>query len=293
MKTLICSSKLLLLTSILISTLQAQIPNHDFENWTGGEPDGWYTSNFPPFVNVTQTTNNHTGTWAVRGEVIDAMTFPMPPFLFTGSPTSPGFPVNQRFNRISGYYQFSPVGGDHFLVLAQMVIATTSDTTTIGIGTISIGDAVSQYESFGFDIVYFLPGIPNWANIAITIIDPSGTTTGHIGSTMLVDSLGIDIIVGVDDPEGNLIVKEFMLRQNYPNPFNPLTKINYQIPEFSFVTLKVFDVLGSGIATLVNEEKTIGSYEIEFNAIDLPSGIYFYRLKAGSFVETKKMVLIK
>ena len=87
--------------------------------------------------------------------------------------------------------------------------------------------------------------------------------------------------------------QEFDIDQNYPNPFNPTTTIKYQIPELSFVTLKVYDVLGNEIATLVNEEKPVGSYEVEFNATGLPSGIYFYRLQAGSFVETKKMVLMK
>jgi len=83
------------------------------------------------------------------------------------------------------------------------------------------------------------------------------------------------------------------LIQNYPNPFNPATTIKYSIPELSFVILKVYDVLGNEIAILVNEEKPIGNYEVEFDATTLPSGIYFYRLQAGSFVETKKMVLMK
>ncbi|MDH3268697.1 MAG: family 16 glycosylhydrolase [Ignavibacteria bacterium] len=87
--------------------------------------------------------------------------------------------------------------------------------------------------------------------------------------------------------------KSFQLFQNYPNPFNPNTTIKYQIPDVSFVTLKVYDVLGIEITTLVNEEKSVGSYEVEFNATQLPSGIYFYILQAGSFVETKKMVLMK
>ena len=83
------------------------------------------------------------------------------------------------------------------------------------------------------------------------------------------------------------------LSQNYPNPFNPSTIIKYQIPELSFVIIKVFDVLGDEIATLVNEEKTVGSYKVKFDASAIPSGIYFYQLKAGSFVETKRMVLMK
>ncbi len=86
---------------------------------------------------------------------------------------------------------------------------------------------------------------------------------------------------------------DYSLQQNYPNPFNPITTIKYQIPELSSVTLKVYDVLGSEVATLINEEKPSGSYEVDFDASTLPSGIYFYRLQTGSFVETKKMVLMK
>jgi len=89
------------------------------------------------------------------------------------------------------------------------------------------------------------------------------------------------------------IPTEFSLAQNYPNPFNPTTTIKYQIPEVSFVTLRIYDVLGNEIATLVNEQKPADSYEVEFNASNLPSGIYFYRIQVGSFVETKKMVLMK
>jgi hypothetical protein len=291
MKTHIRLGKLLLLTSILFTTLQAQIPNPGFEDWTNSEPNGWFTTNSPPLiVNISQTSNSHSGNWAVKGEVIDFM-FPIPPYLSTGSLTSPGFPISQKFNRISGYYQFSPVADDHFLVSATMGITTPSDTTIIGSGAIAIGDAVSEYTLFSFDIIYFLPGEPNWANIAISIIDTSCATPGHIGSTMLVDDL--DIIVGVDDSEENLIVEEYMLRQNYPNPFNPVTKIKYQIAEINFVTLKVYDVLGNEIVTLVNEEKPAGNYEVEFDGSMLPSSIYFYQLKAENFIETKKMVLIK
>jgi hypothetical protein len=85
---------------------------------------------------------------------------------------------------------------------------------------------------------------------------------------------------------------EYTLSQNYPNPFNPTTNITYTIPQFSFVTFKVYDVLGNEIATLVNEEKRAGSYEVEFDGTDLTSGIYFYRLQANDYIEAKKMVLL-
>ena len=98
--------------------------------------------------------------------------------------------------------------------------------------------------------------------------------------------------------ENEKIPIEFLLYQNYPNPFNPTTTIKYSIPKLSFVTIKIYDVLGSEVATLVNEEKPAGTYEIEFNGHsdegqNLTSGVYFYSLRAGSFVQTRKMILIK
>ena len=85
----------------------------------------------------------------------------------------------------------------------------------------------------------------------------------------------------------------YTLLQNYPNPFNPSTKIKYQIPDLSFVTIKVFDVLGNEIATLVNEELLAGEYEVDFNATILTSGIYFYQLNSADFIQTKKMILLR
>jgi hypothetical protein len=86
---------------------------------------------------------------------------------------------------------------------------------------------------------------------------------------------------------------EYALIQNYPNPFNPTTKINWQIPSSNLVSLKIYDVLGRVVATLVDEYKTAGKYESEFSAVDLPGGVYFYSLHTANFVETKKMILIK
>lgn len=90
-----------------------------------------------------------------------------------------------------------------------------------------------------------------------------------------------------------LVPNKFELSQNYPNPFNPSTIVRYQLPMASHISLKVYDVLGNEVAALVDEEKPAGSYEAEFNASQLSSGIYFYRLQAGSFIETKKMTLMK
>lgn len=93
--------------------------------------------------------------------------------------------------------------------------------------------------------------------------------------------------------ENNIQSKEIYLFQNYPNPFNPVTTIDYQIPRLSFVTLKIYDLLGNEISTLIDEKKSKGKYKIKFDGTTLASGIYFYKLTVGNFVKTKKMSLVK
>ena len=108
---------------------------------------------------------------------------------------------------------------------------------------------------------------------------------GVLGDTVIKNIMGIDKDVALPS--------NFNLEQNYPNPFNPTTNIEYSISKASFVTLKIYDLLGREIATLVNEEKRAGSYKAKFNGSNLPSGIYFYKLQAGDYSSVKKMVLIK
>jgi hypothetical protein len=114
----------------------------------------------------------------------------------------------------------------------------------------------------------------------------------HIPKEMTpYDSVLVTSITSIK--EENILPEKFVLLQNYPNPFNPNTKISWQSPVGGWQTLKVFDILGNEVVTLVNEYKPVGSYEVEFNAASLTSGIYFYRLQAGEFVATKKMLLMK
>jgi hypothetical protein len=94
-------------------------------------------------------------------------------------------------------------------------------------------------------------------------------------------------------PDLDIIPSDYSVSQNYPNPFNPSTKISYQIPKSGYVTLKVYSALGKEVASLVNEEKSAGRYVVDFNALGLSSGIYFYSIHSGSYYETKKMILLK
>ncbi len=88
-------------------------------------------------------------------------------------------------------------------------------------------------------------------------------------------------------------LREFSLSQNFPNPFNPLTNISFTLPSRSFVSLKVFDLIGREVAVLVSEELSAGNHMKQWNAENMPSGVYFYRLNAGTYAETKKLILLK
>jgi len=113
------------------------------------------------------------------------------------------------------------------------------------------------------------------------------------GDTILVDPFQYTWPKPVGISDEKQTPSEFVLSQNYPNPFNPSTKIKFTVPVSGQVSLIVYNSLGQEIKTLVSEEKNIGNYEVSFDASNLPSGIYFYKLQAGDFVETKKMLLLK
>jgi hypothetical protein len=123
---------------------------------------------------------------------------------------------------------------------------------------------------------------------ADTVFDASGN---NLNGTLFSVVWSNGVTTSISDEQSN--PTEFLLLQNYPNPFNPSTRIKYSIPQSSNVVIKVFNILGSEIETLVNEEKPVGTYELKWNAANLPSGVYFYRLQAGDFVQTRKMILLK
>ena len=155
-----------------------------------------------------------------------------------------------------------------FLFTQEITLLTTNDTIWIApenwiVQDIIPGQYVDNLTFFGVD-PFTIPGL----------------------ETKLTDE-----IVSVESNEITPI--SFILEQNYPNPFNPATSIQYSVGSRQFVSLKVYDVLGNEIVTLVNEEKSPGIFEVEFDARNLSSGIYFYRLQAGSLFETKKMLLLK
>jgi hypothetical protein len=138
----------------------------------------------------------------------------------------------------------------------------------------------------------------NWAPVNTGLPDPcSINALAVMGSSMYGSYLGVwkrplSELTSVREIASG-VPGSFNLEQNYPNPFNPTTTIGFGIRASGFVSLKVFDILGREIATLVNEKMKTGIYEISFDATGLASGTYFYRLSAGSYTEVKRMTLMK
>jgi len=133
-----------------------------------------------------------------------------------------------------------------------------------------------------------IPGTVNLFNSVHFIDVNNGWAVGDSGSIYHTTNGGVTFI-GDESTQPS----EFILEQNFPNPFNPSTKIKYSVPQSSNVVIKVYDILGNEIETLVNEEKPAGTYELTWYAEGLSSGVYFYQLKAGEFIQTKKMLLLK
>ncbi len=130
----------------------------------------------------------------------------------------------------------------------------------------------------------------NSCNSIFFVNSTTGWLVGNGGTILKTTTGGVSF---VEETQIDAILTDYNLSNNFPNPFNPSTKIKYSIPQTSNVVIKIYDVLGNEIETLINEEKPVGTYELTWYAENLPSGIYFYQLRAGSFVETKKMVLMK
>ncbi|GMR25562.1 MAG: hypothetical protein BMS9Abin39_0870 [Ignavibacteria bacterium] len=136
--------------------------------------------------------------------------------------------------------------------------------------------------------------------IQATFSSPNGIIATTTGDTLYISDFtprslrmitGVNSITAADDEK--IVIFDFKLHQNYPNPFNPTTSIQYTVSNAGFISLKIYDVLGKEVSSLVNEYKSAGNYKINFDASSLASGVYLYKLKSGNFVDVKKMLLLK
>jgi hypothetical protein len=284
--------KIVLFFSLFLLTVPftfSQPLNNSFENWTAGDPTDWFTNDITGLIDgVSQAGSAYNGAYCAKLEVNDLGGTVYPPLLTSLDAVSGlGHPVSEKHGSLHGYYKCNPLGNDHLIVLIEMNVGQSNP---VGAGAGVLG-AASSWTEFNIPI-YYTPGSPDPDNVLIyfTVLD-TATSTATIGSEAYVDYIDLTAPSGVEQING--LPTDFTLKQNYPNPFNPSTNIEYSISEASLVQLKVYDILGNEVATLVNEEQTAGTYRADFTAQHLSSGFYVAQLRAGNFVKTIKMTLMK
>jgi len=163
---------------------------------------------------------------------------------------------------------------------------------------------VQGQKNFLFDLINIVQNIPDNLGAGLFYWAPEWISAPSLGSPWenvtlfdftgeLLNSISVFDSISSDISSSGNIDYTYNLYQNYPNPFNASTIINFEVPKESFVTLKVYNLLGNEVATLINEEKTLGNYKVKFGGSDLPSGVYFYRMQSGNFTDIKKLILIK
>jgi hypothetical protein len=179
------------------------------------------------------------------------------------------------FTTLQGEYPYQ------YLMAKKVIDTTWYQTTMVNL------DSIDVEGKLNFKYIYSEDSSFVWLCASNTLND---IFVVRIPQTSFIDTL----LTNITDENRNIFkTKDFRLYQNYPNPFNPATDIRYQISEISNVSLKIFDVLGREIATLVNELKQPGEYKVLWNAEHVPSGVYFYRLQTDKYNKMKKMLLLR
>lgn len=272
-----------LLMLLLSCPVYSQFTTEGFENWENGAPVNWFTSNLLNiYVPVTQSTDAHSGSFALRGETVPAQGSPGYPPLVSAGINARGFQINFRPAALNGWYKFHSDSGDAFTVSVALI----KNGHAIGSGGYYNQENSDIYRQFSAELFYNTIETPDTIQIVILI---TGNTI-RPGASFVVDDLSLGDPTDVANSPGTYT---YSLEQNYPNPFNPVTTIGFEIPNENFVKLSVFNSIGEETAVLINETKSAGRYKYEFNALNQPSGLYFYKLQAGNYIQTRKMIVLK
>jgi hypothetical protein len=186
------------------------------------------------------------------------------------------FSVSINRNNVELTWETSSETNNHGFIIERRRVNSNSDSKWMEIGFVQGKGTSTEINKYRFVDSPTLNGVYNYR---LKQVDFNGS---------FEYSKEVEVSV--------MVIEDFALMQNYPNPFNPSTVIKYQVAEGSHTTLKVYDVLGREVITLVNEEQTAGEYEVEFlisKDLSLSSGFYFYQLRAGNFIQTRKMIYLK
>jgi len=216
--------------------------------------------------------------------------------------TSSGYSGSSRYTYITGkgsakfFFKLAKAGTYD---LKEIVPATANSSTKacyrLSVNSVPVDSAdIDQNLNSGGWVTVLRHSLPAEIPVDVTVFDAGGGTAAT--PVLRADAVMLQIVPessGVKDNGQTNIPAQFVLEQNYPNPCNPTTTITFSVGTYCHTSLRVFDLLGREIAILVNEQKPAGSYQVQWNAGGIPSGIYFYRLQSGAFTETKKLILLK
>lgn len=276
-------------------TFYSQLINPSFEDWETSpysNPIGWSTFNF--FAeSVVQSSDAQDGSYSAKMQIIEYFGERLEPTLQNNGF---GNTIENRVSKMSFYYKSD---FKHFTSLEVYVATWDSNTSTQQLTPSGSADAIirtstSNWTYAEVPIFYFsTEDEPAYISIGFTVIDSTDDNAdlSSVGSYAMIDNVSLDYVTNVE--LSDKIPLEFSLKQNYPNPFNPTTKINYSIAAPSFVKLKIYDILGNEVKELVNEFQNRGNYTFILNGSDLSSGTYIMQLKAGDFLQSKKILLLK
>jgi len=273
----------------LIGSTNGQVPNNSFEEWENDEPVNWFSSNAEDYPTlVTRTDDAHSGSFALKIESQQINGNLFIGYINNGADGN-GTPVSERYEALNLYYKLMKNTVSTYF---WAIVSIRAGEESIGGGAVSIFDAQDNFTHLSVPIMYVDERVPDNVTIFFWVgdaqLDPAAG-----GSFAVIDDVSFgDVQTDVENDVNNPTA--FKLEQNFPNPFNPSTKIKYTVPASGEkVTLKVYNVLGNELATLVDDVKSAGAYEVNFNASSLTSGTYFYKLQTGNLVETKKMIYLK
>jgi hypothetical protein len=298
-----------LFIALLPVLVEAQYYTQSFETCDSNSlPSGWYSKNNLPVVPLYPYAN-----WTVRdsGLMLPGINFSpgrgqrsydglkalgvtwwsMYDTSGNYENNADGWLITKQFTNIpsDGYFSFYACGGSPSWVDSIQVWVSTTDST-IPSFTHYLGTELFTGSAFGaFRFCFYELSAYAHQNIRIGFRYVSDYTNGFCA---MMDYFQMYGTVGVSQI-GTNVPNKFALSQNYPNPFNPVTKIKFDIAKATNVKLEVYNNLGQVVKTLINEQKSAGYYETDFNASSLPSGVYFYRLTTDQFTDIKKMVVVK
>ena len=272
---------LLSLFFVLPMAALAQVPNGGMETWTNGTPDQWSTSNIPTLSTpVTQTSNAHSGSSAVRLEVVSTVAGIFPGLISSTGTSGTGFAVTSNYSSFSFYYKANLLGGDEFN--ASIIISDFNTQPTAG-GSNTYTANQSVYTQAVVPISVIAPNPVS----AIIYFALSNSGTANVGSYVQIDDIAFGAAVGIEE----LIGDHSSLSSPTPNPASGIALVPFTLTRPTVADIRVFDLTGRQVQMVLNQQLAAGNYKAEVNADLLSAGVYTIVMQAdGEVLQTKLVV---